>query len=137
MVKISELKRFDMADHLDSEEAIADYLSIVLEEDDPESFIQALGTVARARSMKEIAEKTGLNRESLYKALSGDTSPRYETIVKVINAMGLKLAIVPQTRHWIDKTWPCARQVLFLSYSGQITNKRPELKPAYAGFVVV
>lgn len=104
MVKISELKRFDMADHLDSEEAIADYLSIVLEEDDPESFIQALGTVARARSMKEIAEKTSLNRESLYKALSGDTSPRYETIVKVINAMGLKLAIVPQTRHWIDKT---------------------------------
>ena len=104
MVKISELKRFDMAHHLDIEEAIADYLSIVLEEDDPESFIQALGTVARARSMKEIAEKTGLNRESLYKALSGDTSPRYETIVKVINAMGLKLAIVPQTRHWIDKT---------------------------------
>ncbi|WP_343682812.1 addiction module antidote protein [Acinetobacter baylyi] len=99
MVKISELKRFDMADHLDSEEAVADYLSIVLEEDDPEAFIQALGTVARARSMKEIAEKTGLNRESLYKALSGDTNPRYETIVKVINAMGLKLAIVPQTTH--------------------------------------
>ena len=99
MVKISELKRFDMADHLDIEEAIADYLSIVLEEDDPESFIQALGTVARARSMKEIAEKTGLNRESLYKALSGDTNPRYETIVKVINAMGIKLAIVPQITH--------------------------------------
>ncbi|MFV5348321.1 addiction module antidote protein [Acinetobacter soli] len=88
-----------MADHLDSEKAIADYLSIVLEEDDPEVFIQALGTVARARSMKEIAEKTGLNRESLYKALSGDTNPRYETIVKVINAMGLKLAIVPQITH--------------------------------------
>lgn len=88
-----------MADHLDSEEVIADYLSIVLEEDDPEVFIQALGTVARARSMKEIAEKTGLNRESLYKALSGDTNPRYETIVKVINAMGLKLAIVPQITH--------------------------------------
>ncbi|WP_151964981.1 addiction module antidote protein [Acinetobacter soli] len=88
-----------MADHLDSEEAIADYLSIVLEEDDPEVFIQALGTVARARSMKEIAEKTGLNRESLYKALSGDTNPRYETIVKVINAMGIKLAIVPQITH--------------------------------------
>jgi len=88
-----------MADHLDSEKAIADYLSIVLEEDDPEVFIQALGTVARARSMKEIAEKTGLNRESLYKALSGDTNPRYETIVKVINATGLKLAIVPQITH--------------------------------------
>ncbi|WP_288389831.1 addiction module antidote protein [uncultured Acinetobacter sp.] len=88
-----------MADHLDSEKAIADYLSIVLEEDDPEVFIQALGTVARARSMKEIAEKTGLNRESLYKALSGDTNPRYETIVKVINAMGFKLAIVPQITH--------------------------------------
>ncbi|MEB6677730.1 addiction module antidote protein [Acinetobacter haemolyticus] len=96
MVKISELKRFDMADHLDSEEAIADYLSMILEEDDPEAFIQALGTVARARSMKEIAEKTGLNRESLYKALSGDSSPRYETIVKVVGALGLKIAIVPQ-----------------------------------------
>lgn len=99
MVKISELKRFDMADHLDGEEAIADYLSIVLEENDPEAFIQALGTVARARSMKDIAEKTGLNRESLYKALSGDTSPRYETIAKVVNALGLKITIVPQTAH--------------------------------------
>ncbi|AZN68663.1 putative addiction module antidote protein [Acinetobacter haemolyticus] len=99
MVKISELKRFDMADHLDSEEAIADYLSMILEEDDPEAFIQALGTVARARSMKEIAEKTGLNRESLYKALSGDSSPRYETIAKVVGALGLKIAIVPQSAH--------------------------------------
>ncbi|UOB51282.1 addiction module antidote protein [Acinetobacter junii] len=99
MVGIRQLKCFDMADHLECEEAIADYLSMILEEDDPEAFIQALGTVARARSMKEIAEKTGLNRESLYKSLSGDSSPRYETIVKVVGALGLKIAIVPQAAH--------------------------------------
>ncbi|WP_027849269.1 addiction module antidote protein [Marinospirillum minutulum] len=95
MIKLNELKRFDMADYLDSEEAIAEYLSIVINEDDPAAFIQALGTVARARSMADIAQKTGLNRESLYKALSGESSPRFSTINKVMNAIGLKIAVLP------------------------------------------
>lgn len=93
MLKISELNRFDAADYLDSEDAIAEYLSIVLEEDDPDAFIQALGTIARARSMAKIAQDTGLSRESLYKALRADASPRYETISKVVKALGLKLTV--------------------------------------------
>ena len=69
MVNISELKRFDAAEHLDSDEAIAEYLSIVLEENDPDALIHALGTIARARGMTQIAKDAGLGRESLYKAL--------------------------------------------------------------------
>lgn len=95
MIKLNELKRFDMADYLDSEQAIAEYLSIVIAENDPAAFVQALGTVARARSMTDIAEKTGLNRESLYKALSGNASPRFDTINKVVQALGLKIAVLP------------------------------------------
>ena len=95
MTKISELKRFDITDYLDSEESIAEYLSVVLEENDADAFIEALGTIARARSMSKISELTGLTRESLYKALRSDAKPRYETISKVVGALGLKLAAIP------------------------------------------
>ncbi len=60
---------FDVADYLDSEKMIAEYLSAILEEDDPDLFVQALGDVAKARGMTQIAKETGLGRESLYKAL--------------------------------------------------------------------
>lgn len=90
---MNKLQAFDAADYLDSEEAIAEYLTAVLEENDPGAFVQALGTVARARSMSTVAEKAGLSRESLYKALNEDAKPRYETIQKVITALGLKLSV--------------------------------------------
>ena len=90
---MNKIEEFDAADYLDSEEAIVEYLSVVLEENDPSAFIQALGTVARARSMTVVAEQAGLSRESLYKALHGDAKPRYETVQKVITALGLKLTI--------------------------------------------
>lgn len=90
---MNELQPFDAADYLDSEEAIAEYLTAVLEEDDTSAFLQALGTIARARSMTVIAEQTGMSRESLYKALHADAKPRYETIQKVISALGLKLSV--------------------------------------------
>lgn len=96
MYKISELKRFDMAEHLDSEEAITQYLSIVLEENDPAALVKALGTVARARGMTQIAKEVGIGRESLYKSLSGGTSPRFDTILKVLDALGVKLVAVPK-----------------------------------------
>lgn len=88
---MTELQRFDVADYLDSEEAIAEYLNVILEENDADAFIQALGTIARARSMTNIAEKTGLSRESLYKALSADAKPRFETVMKVVHALGFTL----------------------------------------------
>lgn len=90
---MTKLTQFDVVDYLQTEQEIAEYLAVVLEENDPDAFIEALGTVARARSMREIAEKTGLNRESLYKALKSESSPRFETIAKVVNALGLKLTV--------------------------------------------
>jgi probable addiction module antidote protein len=97
MVNISELKRFDAAEHLDSDEAIAEYLSIVLEENDPDALIHALGTIARARGMTQIAKDAGLGRESLYKALKEGASPRFDTIYRVIQALGVKLVAQPAT----------------------------------------
>lgn len=95
MVKVSELKRFDIADYLDSDEAIAEYLSVVLEDNDPDLLIAALGDIAKARGMAQIAKETGLGRESLYKALREGASPRFDTIIRVLSALGVKLVAVP------------------------------------------
>lgn len=91
-IKVSELARFDMADYLGNPEAIADYLNIVLEEGDPDAFMAALGTAARARGMTQVAELTGLSRESLYKALRAGAAPRFDTIQRVMAALGVNLA---------------------------------------------
>lgn len=93
--RIEDLPRFDMADHLDSPEAVAEYLTIVLEENDTDALIEALGTVARARGMAGIASAAGLGRESLYKALNAGAQPRFDTIQRVIAALGLRIRIEP------------------------------------------
>lgn len=95
MAKISEMKTFDMAEMLDSEQAISEYLTIVLEENDAAALAEALGTIARARGMSMIAERSGLAREALYKALRADAQPRFETIQRVIASFGLRLQAVP------------------------------------------
>ncbi|MDR2208745.1 MAG: putative addiction module antidote protein [Azoarcus sp.] len=92
-IRISDLKRFDITEHLDSEEAIAEYLTAVLEDNDPALLADALGMIARARGMTQLAKDTGLSRESLYKGLSGDRIPSTETLLKVLSAMGLKLSV--------------------------------------------
>jgi len=94
-IRISELRTFDMAEYLDSEEAIADYLSIVLEENDPSAVADALGTVARARGMAAVAQSAGITREALYKALRPGAQPRFETIQRVCTALGVRLQAVP------------------------------------------
>lgn len=86
-----ETERFDVAEYLDSEETIAAYLSSILEDGDATEFIAALGDVARAKGMAELAEKTGLGRESLYKTLSGKSKPRFDTVIKITRALGLNL----------------------------------------------
>ena len=86
---------FDVADYLDSEEMIAEYLSAILEENDPDLFIKALGDVAKARGMTHIAKETGLGRESLYKALRSGSNLRYQTVQKVLKALGIKLTAEP------------------------------------------
>jgi probable addiction module antidote protein len=89
--KASELPEFDAAEFLDSAEAIAAYLEDVFQDDDPSAISKALGTVARAKGMAEIARKTGLSRESLYKALSAEGNPEFATVLKVLRALDLKL----------------------------------------------
>ncbi|WP_446809434.1 addiction module antidote protein [Methylomonas sp. 2BW1-5-20] len=95
-IKIADLPVFDITEHLDSDQAIAEYLTVVLEEDDPAALAHALGSIARARGMTEIANAAGISREALYKALRADAQPRFETIAKVCKALGVKLTA--QTR---------------------------------------
>jgi len=85
---------FDPADYLDSTEVIADYLSAAAEDPNTDVFLAALGDVAKARGMAQVAKESGLGRESLYKALSAGAHPRYETINAVLHAMGVKFAVV-------------------------------------------
>jgi len=90
----NKLTNFDIADYLDSKEAIAEYLSQVLEDGDTDELLVALGHIARAKGMTEISRKTGLGRESLYKTFQKGTKPKFETIVKVLDAFGVKLVAV-------------------------------------------
>ena len=89
--------RFDVADHLKSEEHIAAYLEAVMEEngDDPALIARALGAVARARNMTQLARDVGMSREGLNKALSGAGNPTLSTILKVSKALGLRLSFRP------------------------------------------
>lgn len=85
---------FDAADYLDNDEVIAEYLSAAIEDPNPDVFLAALGDVAKARGMAQIAKDAGLGRESLYKALNTGAHPRYETISAVMRALGVKFAVV-------------------------------------------
>ncbi len=96
-IKVSELPEFDIAEHLPDDQAIAEYLTIVLEENDPAALADALGTIARARGMTEIAKASGLGREALYKALRPNAQPRFDTVSRVCAALGVKL--VAQVAH--------------------------------------
>ena len=92
-VKVSELTEFDMARYLDSNEAITEYLNQVINDGDDAELASALGNIARAKGMAEIAKSTGLTREALYKALRPNTKPRFDTVAKVIHALGMKLSV--------------------------------------------
>lgn len=85
--------RFDVAEHLRTPEEMAAYLEASIEEanGDATFIAKALGDIARAKGMSQVAKDAGLSRESLYKALSGDRNPNFDTILKVISALGLKL----------------------------------------------
>lgn len=85
--------RYDVAEHLRTPEEMAAYLEACLEEanGDAASIAKALGDIARAKGMTQVARDAGLSRESLYKALSGERSPDFDTILKVVGALGLKL----------------------------------------------
>ncbi len=91
-----ETRPFDPSELLDDEESIAEYLRLVCKDGAPDEIARALGDIARARCMSEIARKTGLARPALYKALSGEGNPELATITKVADALGLRLVFEPK-----------------------------------------
>ena len=88
-------KKFDVAEFLQDEETIAEYLNMALEDPNPEMLLLAVKNIARAQGMTQLAKDTGLGRESLYKALSDGAKPRYDTLLKVVRALGIKLHAEP------------------------------------------
>ena len=94
-IKIAYLPDFDMAEQLRSEEDIAAYLTLVIEDGDAALLAAALGDVARARGMAQVAKDSGVTREALYKALRPGAQPRFDTIARVCKALGVKLVAQP------------------------------------------
>jgi probable addiction module antidote protein len=90
-----EVSKFDIADYLDSNEMIAEYLNEVLEQGNENDLVTAIGNVAKAIGMTKIAEKSGLSRPSLYKALSEGSKPQFSTIMKVLRAIGSQVTVNP------------------------------------------
>ena len=87
---------YDVADYLDSGERIAAYLELALEDDDPKSLATALGNIARAKGMTQLARTAGVTREALYRALAADGNPTLATLAAVLDALGLRLRIEPK-----------------------------------------
>ncbi len=86
--------KFDLSNYLDSKEMIAEYLSQVLEDGDMDELLSALGYIAKAKGMSQVSKDTGLGRESLYKTLAKGSKPKFETVIKVLNSLGIKLQVV-------------------------------------------
>ena len=86
---------FDAADYLNDEETIAAYLTAALEDPNPDVFLAAVRDVARARGMAQLAKDAGLGRESLYNALTPGAKPRYDTVLKLLHALGVKISATP------------------------------------------
>jgi probable addiction module antidote protein len=94
-LKRLQTSKFDIADYLDSNEMIAEYLNAVLEEGNDDEIVTAIGHIAKAIGMTRIAEETGMSRPSLYKALSDGAKPQFSTIMKVLKAIGGQIRINP------------------------------------------
>ena len=88
-----KLKPFDTSAFLDDDGVVAEYLTAALEDSNPDVFLSAVGQVAKARGMGAVAESTGLGRESLYKALTPGAKPRYDTVLKVLHGLGVKITV--------------------------------------------
>jgi probable addiction module antidote protein len=91
----AKTKPFDPAEYLDNSESIAAYMSEALESEDPAFIADALGVIARARGMSEVAREAGVSRESLYRALSANGNPEFATVLRVVRALGLQLSAIP------------------------------------------
>ena len=93
-MKTDDLREFDIANYLTSKELIAEYLSQVLADGDTDELLEAIGHIARAKGMTQVATRTGLGRESLYKSLQAGANPKFETVMKVLDSFGVTLRAV-------------------------------------------
>lgn len=91
---INAMQEFDLSDYLTSEEDIAEYISQVLAEGDSDEFLRAIGHVAKARGMTQLAKDSGLGRESLYKAFRPGSKPQFDTVLRVLRALGIHLSAI-------------------------------------------
>ncbi|PJO48232.1 putative addiction module antidote protein [Ochrobactrum sp. MYb29] len=90
---MTEFTDFDVSEYLDSDEAMMEYLALAMDDNEPNVFISALGHVAKARGIANVAEASGLGRESLYKSLKPGSKLRYETVQRILHALGFRLAV--------------------------------------------
>jgi probable addiction module antidote protein len=90
-----KLKPFDASNYLDNEVVISEYLNAALEDENPDVFLMAISDVAKARGISKLAKDAGLGRESLYKALAPGAKPRYDTVIKMLRALGVDLHTSP------------------------------------------
>jgi probable addiction module antidote protein len=97
-MRAGKTKPFDPARYLDTSEGIAAYMAAALESGDPAFVADALGVVARARGMTEVAREAGVSRESLYKALSAGGNPEFGTVMRVAQALGLQFSVIAVSR---------------------------------------
>ena len=92
-MSIGKLRKWDIVEHLKTEEDMVLYFEACLEEGDPSLITAALGDIARAKGMSQVARDAGLSREGLYKALSGEGNPEFATVLKVVKTLGLRLHV--------------------------------------------
>lgn len=114
----TKFSAFDVAEYLDSDEAIAAYLNEAIEENDSDLFLSALADIARARSMSKVAEDSGLGRESLYKALRPGAKPGFATIARIMGALGVRMVAKP------IKTKPKTRNTIVVKAAGVAPKAR-------------
>ena len=92
----TEISNFDVSEYLTDEKSIAEYLTSIMEENDTQLLLAAIGDIAKAQGMSKIASESGLGRESLYKALNAGSKPRFDTVLKVLEALGVNIAFSPK-----------------------------------------
>ena len=103
-MKREKIARYDTADYLKTDEDIAAYLEATIEDGDPQTFAIALGNILRAGNVSQMARETGVTREGLYKAFSGEGNPSFATVSKVSRALGLRILVVPASAHMVSES---------------------------------
>ncbi|WP_425493812.1 addiction module antidote protein [Dyella silvatica] len=121
----TKFSAFDPAEYLDSDEAIAAYINEVMAENDSDLFLSALNDIARARGMTQVAEASGLGRESLYKALKPGAKPGFTTVDKVMRALGLRMTATPLQQHKPAKPAKPGKASKSIQSAGQLRQAKP------------